>query len=359
MKIGIFGLPMSGKTTIFSLLTDTPYDGSYKVNSEEKRAFIRDERIEKLSEIYQPKKTTYAELDFVDIPSFDSSSDQKEKSRILQMIQNVDSMILVIRAFENDEVPYPDNNETPLKQLNTLIAELIIRDIEVVENRLARLEISIKKNKASKDEIKENEILEGIKNLLMEEKFASNYELNEEEKKLISSLSLFTLKPIITVVNIDENQHDSDDYSQKEELISTCKDNNFAYIDISGKIESDLVELDEDERKMFMEELNIERPGISRLSKVVYDHIGLISYFTVGKDEVRAWTIKKGTNMKKAAGAIHSALEKGFIKAEVIKYEDLIVAGNDEEARKQGLSRLAGKDEIVEDGNIMEIRANS
>lgn len=172
-------------------------------------------------------------------------------------------------------------------------------------------------------------------------------------------MSLFTLKPIITVVNIDENQHDSDDYSQKEELISTCKDNNFAYIDISGKIESDLVELDEDERKMFMEELNIERPGISRLSKVVYDHIGLISYFTVGKDEVRAWTIKKGTNMKKAAGAIHSALEKGFIKAEVIKYEDLIVAGNDEEARKQGLSRLAGKDEIVEDGNIMEIRANS
>ncbi len=359
MKIGIFGLPMSGKTTIFSLLTEQDYDPSYKSDAEEKVALVKDERITNLSKMYNPKKTTYATINLVDIPSFDSKADAKEKSRILQMIQNVDAMVLVLRAFENEQVPFPEENETPLKQLNTLISEMIFRDIEVVENRIERLNNSIKKNKASKEEQKEYEIITKISEVLNEEKFAKDVELSDDEEKLISSLSLFTLKPMIVVVNVDEDQFMNDDYDGKEEVLDIVKRLDLAYLEISGKIEADINGLDEEEKKEFMEELNIKSPGIDRLSKVVYDHIGLISYFTVGEDEVRAWTIKKNTNMKEAAGAIHTALSKNFIKAQVMKYKDLIEYKSEQTLKDKGLVKLAGKDEIVEDGDILEIRANS
>ena len=359
MKIGIFGLPMSGKTTMFSLLTEQDYDPTYKSEAEEKVALVKDERITNLSNMYNPKKTTYATINLVDIPSFDSKADMKEKSRILQMIQNVDAMVLVLRAFENDQVPFPEENDTPLKQLNTLISEMIFRDIEVVENRIERLNNSIKKNKASKDEQKEYEIITKISEVLNEEKFAKDVDLSDDEKKLISSLSLFTLKPIIVVVNVDEEQFMNNDYEGKNDVLEIVKNLDLAYLEISGKIEADINGLDEEEKKEFMEELNIKSPGIDRLSTVVYDHIGLISYFTVGEDEVRAWTIKKNTNMKEAAGAIHTALSKNFIKAQVMKYKDLIEHKSEQTLKDKGLVKLAGKEEIVEDGDVLEIRANS
>lgn len=359
MKIGILGLPLTGKTTIFSLLTNKPYDGSYKQDAEERVANVMDERLEKLTAMYNPKKTVHATLNFIDIPSYNTSADRKEKNRILQMIQTVDAIILVIRAFKNDSVPFPEGAEMPTDQLDTLKTELIIRDLEVVENRLTRLIEQNKKKKPTKEEERQVKVLEEIKPVLEEGKFASTIEISDEDKKLISSLSLFTLKPIIVVVNVDEDQLMDETYPEKDTLLKSCADENFAYIEICGKTEADLVELDEEERKEFMDELGIERPGIDRLSKTVYDHLGLITFFTVGEDEVRAWTINKGTTMKKAAGKIHTDLEKGFVKAEVMHYDDLIKLGSEEEVKKAGLWRLAGKEEIVKDGDILTIRANA
>jgi hypothetical protein len=359
MKIGILGLPLTGKTTIFSLLTNKPYDGSYKQDAEERVANVMDERLEKLTAMYNPKKTVHATLNFIDIPSYNTSADRKEKNRILQMIQTVDAIILVIRAFKNSSVPLPEGNELPIDQLDTLKTEMIIRDLEVVENRLSRLIEQNKKKKPTKEEERQVKILEEIKPVLEEGKFASKIELSEEDKKLISSLALFTLKPIIVVVNIDDEQLLDGNYPGKNELIKTCEEENFAYIEICGKTEADLIELDPEEKEEFMKELGIERSGIERLSKVVYDHLGLITFFTVGEDEVRAWTINKGITMKKAAGKIHSDLEKGFVKAEVMHYNDLIRLGSEEEVKKAGLWRLAGKEEIVKDGDILTIRANA
>lgn len=359
MKIGIFGLPMTGKTTIFSLLTNTVYDGVFKTESTEKTANVIDPRITKFSKMYNPKKTTYATLDFVDIPSFDFTADKKEKSRILQMIQTVDALLLIVRSFENSDIPFPLGAETPVEQLETLRTELIIRDLEVVESRLERIDLQKKKKKPTADEIKEEEILKNIKTELENGNFASKLGYSEEDLRLISSLSLFTLKPSIVVINTDEEQFKSDNYPQKENIIKEAETQNFAYIEINGKIESDLTELSEEEKLMFMEELGIEHTGIERLSKIVYDHVGLIAFFTVGTDEVRAWTINKNTTMKRAAGKIHSALEKSFVKAEMMKSKDLIELGSEEEVKKAGLWKLAGKDEIVEDGDVLNIRANA
>lgn len=358
MKIGIFGLPMSGKSTIFSLLTETPFDSSYKTESDEKIAYVKDKRIDILNDMYKPEKKIYAKLNIVDIPSYDIESDVKEKTRIFQMIQNVDAFVLVLRAFKSDNVPFPSYAENPLKQLQKIETEFIFRDIEVLEKRIERLEEQKKKKKLIREEEKEIEILNVIKEHLENEKFISKMNLSNEQKKLISSLSFYTLKPIIVLINLDEEQFSKENYEDKEEIINKCKDNNFAYLELSGKIESDLIELDKEERDIFMEDLKIDEPGINKLSRSVYECIGLISFFTTGKDEVRAWTIKKGTNMKKAAGAIHSDLEKNFIKAEVIKYNDLIELKTEDAVKNAGLWKLAGKEEEVNDGDILQIRAN-
>lgn len=359
MKIGIFGLPLVGKTTIFSLLTNKPYDGTYKSEAEERIAIVKDERVDELAQMYKPRKTTYATLNFIDIPSYNPSSDRREKNRILQMIQNVDAIVLVVRAFENESIPWPETGETPLKQLDLLKTEMIIRDLEVIENKILRFSQQSKKKKLASEDVSQMDLLNKVKKFLENNEFASKANLNDSEKKLISPFSLFTLKPLILVVNIDENQLRSNDYLEKDGLMKTCREENFAYIEICGKIEADLVEIeDEEEKKLFMEEFGIERPGIDKLSKIVYDHLGLITFFTVGEDEVRAWTINKGITMKKAAGKIHSDLERGFIKAEVMNYQDLIKFGSESEVKRQGGWRLAGRDEIVKDGDILTIRAN-
>jgi hypothetical protein len=360
MKIGIFGLPLTGKTTIFSLLTNKPYDNSYKNEAEERVAVVRDERVDKLTRLYKPKKTVYATLNFIDIPSYDPQADRKEKNRILQTIQNVDALILVVRAFKNPSIPWPERAETPLKQLDLLRTEMIVRDLEIIENKLERLEEQSRKKKLTSEEKALIALLNKLKETLENNEFIAKTELSELEKKLVSPFAFFTLKPVVVVVNIDEEQMKSNDYPMKKDLIEICQRENFAYMEICGKIEVDLVEIEStDEKELFMKEFGIEKSGIDRLSKVVYDHVGLITFFTVGEDEVRAWTITKGTTMKKAAGKIHSDLERGFIKAEVMNYADLIRFGNETEVKKNGLWRLAGKDEIVKDGDILTIRANA
>jgi GTP-binding protein YchF len=359
MKIGILGLAQTGKSTIFSLLTNTPYEAGFKIESDEKIAFVRDERVIQLVKMYKPEKTVFATLNFIDIPGFDLTAPRKEKNRILQMIQNVDALLLVIRAFENDQVLFPDGHETPLAQLSTLRTELIIRDMEVVENRLERMILTAKKKKPTPQEEREQLLLTEIKASLEAENFASAQGFSEDDKKILGSMALFTLKPIIVLINLDENQLKGQSYPQKEAIQAECQAQHFAALELSGKIESDLVEFSEEEKAEFLKEVGVTRPGIDRLSKLVYDHVGLISFFTVGADEVRAWTINTNTTMKSAAGKIHTDLEKGFVKAESMHYSDLYRLGSEEKVKQAGLWKLSGKDEIVDDGHILTIRANA
>ncbi|HHT11109.1 MAG: DUF933 domain-containing protein [Atribacterota bacterium] len=358
MKIGMFGLPLTGKTTIFSLLAGIPFDGSFKTEADEKISRIKDERLDTLAKIYNPLRVVYATLDFVDIPSFDMTADKKEKNKIFQMIQNVDALLLVIRAFRNDQVPFPLGNETPRQQLEALRTELIIRDMEVVENRILRLQEQKRKKKPTPEEEREEVLLGLIQKELEDGNFASRLQLTNEDKKVLGSLACFTLKPIITVVNVDDEQLLADDFPGKQLILDECTKQNFAYLIISGKIESELVELDEEARKEFMAELGIQKAGIQRLAQVVFDHIGYISFFTVGKDEVRSWTIERGATMKTAAAKIHTDLARGFIKAEVMKFSDLIRLETEEKVKQAGLWKLAGKDENVEDADIITIRSS-
>ncbi|NLJ37843.1 MAG: redox-regulated ATPase YchF [Candidatus Atribacteria bacterium] len=358
MKIGMFGLPLTGKTTIFSLLAGIPYDSSYKTEADEKISRIKDERLDTLAKIYNPLRIVYATLDFVDIPSFDMTADKKEKNKIFQMIQNVDALLLVIRAFRNDQVPFPFGAETPQQQLEALRTELIIRDMEVVENRILRLQEQKRKKKPTLEEEREEILLGLIQKELEDSNFASRLQLTTEDKKLLGSLACFTLKPIITVVNVDEEQLMEDNFPGKKLILDECTKQNFAFLIMSGKIESELIDLDEEARKDFMAELGIQKSGIQRLAQVVFDHIGYISFFTVGKDEVRSWTIERGATMKTAAAKIHTDLARGFIKAEVIKFSDFIRLKSEEKVKQAGLWKLAGKDEIVEDADIITIRSS-
>ncbi|QPM68470.1 DUF933 domain-containing protein [Atribacter laminatus] len=358
MKIGMFGLPLTGKTTIFSLLAGIPYDSSFKTEADEKISRIKDERLDILAKMYNPQRIVYASLDFVDIPSFDMAADKKEKNKIFQMIQNVDALLLVIRAFRNDQVPFPLGAETPRQQLEALRTELIIRDMEVVENRILRLQEQKRKKKPTPEEEREEVLLGMIQKELEDGNFASRLQLTNEDKKVLGSLACFTLKPIITVVNVDDEHLSKDVFPGKQLILDECIKQNFAFLIISGKIESELIELDEEARKEFMTELNIQKTGIERLAKVVFDHIGFISFFTVGKDEVRSWTIERGTTMKMAAAKIHTDLARGFIKAEVMKFSDLIRLETEEKVKQAGLWKLAGKEEIVEDADIITIRSS-
>lgn len=359
MEIGIFGLPLSGKSTLFSLLTGVEPHATHKNEASTAVAKVYDNRVEELSKIFNPKKTIYATVTFVDIPGYDLSSGQKEKSRILQFIQNSDAIVAVVRAFKEASVPWPAGASSPSKQLETIETELLVRDMEVVENRISRLDEARKKRKLSKEEERELELLGEIEKGFEENRFVSVMSFSEEDLKLLGSLALFTAKPIIVAVNVDEDQFTSKEYPEKTAITARVAESGFAYIEISGKIEVELNELPEEDRGMFMEELGISESGIQRLSRVAYEHLGLISFLTVGEDEVRAWTIRKDTPAKAAAGKIHTDLEKNFIRAEVIPYEEFMTVKSMHEAKNKGLIKLVGKEEIVRDGDIFHVRANA
>ncbi|CCU86301.1 MULTISPECIES: redox-regulated ATPase YchF [Mesotoga] len=359
MEIGIFGLPLSGKSTLFTLLTGVEPHSSHKNEAHTAVAKVHDRRVDELSKIFNPKKTVYATVSFTDIPGYDLAANQKEKNRILQFIQNSEAVMAVVRAFKDTSVPWPTGAYTPVKQLETIETELLVRDMEVVEGRLLKLEEAKKKRKLSADEERETELLHLIEKGFDENSFASQLELAEDDLKLLGSLALFTAKPIIVAINLDEDQFSANDYPERETLLQRISERNFAHIELSGKIESELMELSEEDRGIFMEELGISESGIERLSRVVYEHMGLISFLTVGEDEVRAWTIKKNTPAKAAAGKIHTDLERSFIRAEVIPYDEFMTVRNMQEAKAKGMVKIVGKEEIVKDGDIFHVRANA
>ncbi len=347
MKIGVIGTAFVGKTTIFNLLTGTTEEEKVQPG-ETKLVKVKDPRVTRLSGMYKPKKTTYATLAFTDTYGLDAQAGAKERNRVFSMIQKVESLLWVIgnhdQAFKG-----------ALEQFEEIRTEIILHDLELVENRKTSLETA--KKKLEKDEEKELEILKTLHAILENEDWPNRSDYTGEQLKLISSLGLFTLKPSIVLINSDEEQF-TDSSPEKEKITDMAKQYNFGFIEICGKYEMEINELDEAEKREFLKELDINESGIDRLTRVVYEYVGLISFFTVGEDEVRAWTIEKGLNAKRAAGKIHSDLERGFIRADVMTYDDLAQYGSESALRNEGLYCTEGKDYIVKDGDIINIRFN-
>lgn len=361
MEIGIVGLPMVGKTTIFNLVTNAGVETSGyltgKTETNVGMAKVPDKRIDYLSDMYKPKKTTYAQIQFSDVPGLVRGSSQGKGvgNRFLDSIRKSDLLVHVVRAFENPGVPHSDGSIDPLRDVETIDMELLLADLDLVEKRIERIKGG---KKVKKEAAAELEVLQKLLEALENEVPLHRVELSEKEREMLQNYSFFSEKPVILVVNTDERQFKAGEYPRKQELEALAAEKGIKLIEVCGQLEMEIAQLPEEDRDIFMEDLGITESGIDRLARAAYDQLGLISFFTVGEDEVKAWTIKKGTDARKAAGKIHTDMERGFIRAEVIHFDDLKECGSMAAAREKGLVRLEGKDYVVKDGDILNIRFN-
>ncbi len=361
MKIGIVGLGQSGKTTLFNALTGLDletgtFSGQDAVNLG--TAKVPDERIEKLTEIFNPKKKTLAAVEYVDIAGI-ASSEPGQSSGIpgdqLGRMRNNDMLVVVLRGFENDTVPHPAGTIDPLRDMSTLWGEFMLSDHTICEGRIERLEGMKGKPRFTDDNAKELEALQRCKEFLDEEKPLREIELNETETKLLRGYQFLSQKPMLLVINIDEREIGTED-----KILERFKDwaalPKTQILTISAKAEAEIQQLDEEEAAMFREELGLTEPVPGRIATACYSLLGYISFFTVGEDEVRAWSIPEGTDARKAAGEIHADIERGFIRAEVVTYDKFIENGTLNDCKKDGSLRLEGKDYVVLDGEIVHYR---
>jgi GTP-binding protein YchF len=364
MKLGIIGLTNVGKTTLFNAITKSDIATNKSlfstINPNIGIVAVPDERLNRLTEIFKPKKTIPAYIEFVDIAGLVKGSGRGEGmgNKFLVQLREVDALIHVIRFFEDADVAHVESSLDPIRDMETINLELIVADLESVEKRLESIEKSSRtidqKTKA------EAEILQKIKLSLEKEIPARNIDLSSEEIKIIKSLGLLTFKPVIYLANLSENNIGKD-ISETQSLLDLkqfSEKDNSEMVTVSAKIENELSQLNSEDREMFMSELGINQSGLEQLIRISYRLLGLISFLTAGTDEVRAWTIKKGTNAPAAAGKVHSDIERGFIRAETIPYDAFIEAGSFVKAKEKGLMRSEGKAYIVNDGDIIDFRFN-
>ncbi len=349
MEAGIIGLPLSGKTTIFNALTGlnastASYTGGKKqLNLSEIE--IPDARVDKLAEIFKPKKKTYATILVKDIPvAFEPQRGILPSS--LGEIRNSDAIAIVIRAFIDKSIPHPMESVVPERDLDKIIESLIFSDYEVVDKRLERL------RKEGKKKEREFIVLQKIYEKLDSGELIGEDFLNTDEQKLLSGFRFLTLKPIVVIANTGENNANTDTLKKKADELG------LNFFDIRGKIEMEIAQLPKEEQQDFLDEMGIEEPTVNRFVRRLYESLNLISFLTAGEDEVRAWSVKKGSTAPKAAGRIHSDLEKGFIRAEVIRWDELLKYGGFSEAKKEGKVAIEGKDYIVQDGDVILVRFN-
>lgn len=361
LTCGLIGLPMVGKTTIFNLLTGSAAETSNfltgKTETNTGAARVPDPRVEFLSELYKPRKTTFAQVQFSDVPGLvrGSSQGQGVGNQFLNAIRNVDLLVHVVRSFANSEVPHVEDTVDPLRDIETINMELLFADMEVVDKRIERIKAG---KKVKKEHALELEVMEKCLNALENETSISRLELSEEEKLALRNYSFLTEKPLLLVVNTDEEQFKSRAYPRKAELEAYAARRGLPVLEICGRIEMEISQLPSEDREMFLADLGATQSGIDRLTRAAYDYLGLISFFTVGEDEVKAWTIRRDTEARRAAGKIHSDIERGFIKAEVVKYHDLESLGSMAKVKEKGLFRLEGKEYVVEDGDVINFRFN-
>jgi GTP-binding protein YchF len=358
MKTGIIGLPQVGKTSLFKILTKAKLAERGYSNPREEHigvARVPDERLDKLSALYSPRKTTYATVEFVDVAAI--GQEALKETAFLTSLRNVDALIHVLRAFEDDSIAHVGPID-PLRDIKNVEFDLMISDLEQVEKRLERLEKDLKKGRTGELE-REQALLRRSKEALEKEHPLRELEMTPEEKKLIKGFTFLSQKPILYALNIGESATLGDDL---ESAISRFKLGDVAHrpnagaTAICGKVEAELAEMDEAEAADFLESYGLRESGLVRLIRKSYELQGLISFFTAGEDECRAWTVPAGSKAPQAAGAIHSDLEHHFIRAETIRWDGLLAAGSEAAARALGTLRLEGKDYIVQDGDILHIR---
>jgi GTP-binding protein YchF len=372
MKLIITGFSNSGKTTVFNALTGqeletTTYPTSISAEVEPHIGIVKipDARVDKLTAIYEPKKTTFATVEYVDylgITSAASGGDVSQNSKVFNLIKDTDAIVHVVRAFEDDSIIHPLNNVNPARDVSSFEADLILGDLEFVENRLGKIEEQAKRGKKQNEA--DRKLLIKCKEALEDEISLSDIEFDDEETRLMLPYQFLTTIPEIIVININENDINSNKSKQyNEEIEKYFKDKGKGSVPpvltLCGKIEMEIAQLPEDEAKIFLDDLGIEEPAMHRLCHVSYDALGLISFLTVGDDEVRAWTLKKSTMAQQAGGKIHSDIERGFIRAETVSYDDFISSGESMVAVKEkGLARLEGKTYEVRDGDIINFKFN-
>lgn len=368
MKLTITGFSNSGKTTVFNALTGlnlatTTYPTVISPELEPQIGMVKvpDARIERLTTVYDPKKTTYATVEYVDYAGI-TSGDSAQNAKVFNIMKDADAVVHVVRAFEDESIVHPMQSIDPVRDVKSFEAELILGDLELVEKRLQKIEEQAKKGK--KQDEADRGLLLKCKKALEEEISLRNLEFNEEEKRLMLPYQFLSTMPEIIVLNIGENDINSENISNFQNMIEiyfkeTGQGAAPPVLPFCGKIEMEIVQLPADEAKAFLDDLGIDEPAMYKLCRISYDALGLLSFFTVGKDEVKAWTIKKGTNAQQAAGKIHSDIERGFIRAEVVGYDDFLASEEDmARVKEKGLARLEGKTYPVRDGDIINFKFN-
>lgn len=357
MKVGIIGVSSAGKSALFQLLTGSPAPAA--AGRPEPRlgiARVPDERVDALAELYRPRKKTPATVEYVDVPGV--AKGEGAALVDLPALRGVDALVHVVRAFESATVPHPDGSLDPLRDARMLELELILADLSSVERRLERLEANIKKaNKA--DDVGERAVFLKMKEALEAERPLRELELGEEERRRLRGYSFLSEKPMLLVLNLGEALvREAGSYLASSGLAAFAARPQLALCPVSAPIEAEMAQLPLEDARAFREDLGLSEPGLDRVIRTSYALLGLISFLTAGEDECRAWTIRRGTRAHQAAGAIHSDIERGFIRAEVVAFEELMAAGSLAASREKGTLRLEGKDYLVRDGDVINFRFN-